>query len=217
MRCLVTARRTHSHGNDTRTIARQAPLITIEELLEAVFSVGFAPRLYSEYLRPCGGGFKYPPASRRKGQKGNPVPGGITRPPCSWGIKMWGPGCPGWGSLGYEAVKYGHASPGTQTQEWLPRWGLAAIVNGRPVLSSERALHINKPATVLTVIKIWSKAPSGCLTPKQTGRVTVSRNITLTLAECVQLWDIRRAVTTWARKMTNLICRIRYQATIIGD
>jgi hypothetical protein len=35
----------------------------------------------------------------------------------------------------------------TRTQEWL-RWrGLAAIVNGRPVLSSERAPHINKPAT----------------------------------------------------------------------
>jgi hypothetical protein len=32
-----------------------------------------------------------------------------------------------------------------------------------------------------TVIKIWSEAPDGCLTPRQTGRLTVGRNITLTL------------------------------------
>jgi hypothetical protein len=52
------------------------------------------------------------------------------------------------GSLQSETVKYGHDSPGTRIQEWL-RWrGPATIVNGRPVLSSERAPHINKPATV---------------------------------------------------------------------
>jgi hypothetical protein len=33
----------------------------------------------------------------------------------------------------------------------------------------------------LTVIKIWSWAPDGCLTPRRTGRLTVDRNITLTL------------------------------------
>jgi hypothetical protein len=33
----------------------------------------------------------------------------------------------------------------------------------------------------LAVIKIWSWAPDGCLTPRQTGRLTVGRNITLTL------------------------------------
>jgi hypothetical protein len=38
------------------------------------------------------------------------------------------------GSLEYETVKYGHES--------------AAIENDRPVLSSEREPHINKPATV---------------------------------------------------------------------
>jgi hypothetical protein len=38
---------------------------------------------------PCGGGLEYlhrRPASRKRRQKGNPVPGGITEPPCSWGI-----------------------------------------------------------------------------------------------------------------------------------
>jgi hypothetical protein len=38
---------------------------------------------------PCGGEFKYlhrSLASRRKRWIGNPVPGGTTGPPCSWGI-----------------------------------------------------------------------------------------------------------------------------------
>jgi hypothetical protein len=46
------------------------------------------------------------------------------------------------GSLESETVKYGRKSHGTRTREW-PRW-----LNHRPVLSSERVAHINKPATV---------------------------------------------------------------------
>jgi hypothetical protein len=33
----------------------------------------------------------------------------------------------------------------------------------------------------VSVIKIWSLAPDGCFIPRQTGRLTVGRNITLTL------------------------------------
>jgi hypothetical protein len=52
------------------------------------------------------------------------------------------------GSLETETLKYGHESHGTRTRKWL-RWrGPAAIVNDRPVLSSERAPHMNKPANV---------------------------------------------------------------------
>jgi hypothetical protein len=50
MRCLITAGK---HVNDTRDIARQQPIITIEKLLEAVFSVGSAPRLCSEDTKPA--------------------------------------------------------------------------------------------------------------------------------------------------------------------
>jgi hypothetical protein len=51
-------------------------------------------------------------------------------------------------SLESETVKYGRESKRTWTWEWL-RWrGPAAITNDRPVLSSERTPHINKPATV---------------------------------------------------------------------
>jgi hypothetical protein len=45
------------------------------------------------------------------------------------------------GSLESETVKCGHESRGTRTWEWV-RWrGPAAIVNDRPMLSSERMLH----------------------------------------------------------------------------
>jgi hypothetical protein len=51
-------------------------------------------------------------------------------------------------SLESETVKYGLGSHVTRTREWL-RWrGPTAIVNDKPVLSSESAPHINKPATV---------------------------------------------------------------------
>jgi hypothetical protein len=39
----------------------------------------------------------------------------------------------------------------------------------------------------LTVIKIWSWAPDGALTPRQTGRLTVRRIITLTLTLTLNL------------------------------
>jgi hypothetical protein len=42
---LVTAGK---HVNNNRAVARQPPITTIEELLEAVFSVESAPRLYNE-------------------------------------------------------------------------------------------------------------------------------------------------------------------------
>jgi hypothetical protein len=44
--------------------------------------------------------------------------------------------------------------------------------------------HINKPETLKIIKekkeKNWSLVPDECLTPRQTGRLTVGRNITLT-------------------------------------
>jgi hypothetical protein len=61
----------------------------------AVFSTWSVPRGYKRdkdwslvRVLPCGGGFEYlhrSPASSKRRRKGNPVPGGITGPPCSWG------------------------------------------------------------------------------------------------------------------------------------
>jgi hypothetical protein len=45
--------------------------------------------LINGLCNPCGGGLEYlhcSSASRKRRPKGNPVPGGITGPPCSWGI-----------------------------------------------------------------------------------------------------------------------------------
>jgi hypothetical protein len=50
MRCLVTA---GNHVNSIRAIAMQPPITTAEGLLEAVFSVGSATRLYSDNPRPA--------------------------------------------------------------------------------------------------------------------------------------------------------------------
>jgi hypothetical protein len=58
------------------------------------------------------------------------------------------------------------------------------IVKDWPVLSSERAPHINKPATLRQKKKICSEVPNGYLTLRQTGRLTVGRNIILTLNSC---------------------------------
>jgi hypothetical protein len=52
------------------------------------------------------------------------------------------------GSLESETIKFGHESHGSRTRKGL-RWrGPGAVVNDRPILSSERAPHIDKPATV---------------------------------------------------------------------
>jgi hypothetical protein len=54
-----------------------------------------------------------------------------------------------------------------------------AQVNYRPILSSERVPHIKKPAIVRRKTKkIWSWAPDGSPTPRQTGRPTVGRKLT---------------------------------------
>jgi hypothetical protein len=89
------------------------------EMLEARGEVGKS----SERVTPCGGGFEYldrNPASSRRRRKGNPVPRSITGPPCYGGIKIQGPGPPGWWSLEPETVKYdheGHESRGNGTRE----------------------------------------------------------------------------------------------------
>jgi hypothetical protein len=88
-------------------------------------------------------------ASRKGRQKGNPVSGGITGPPCSWGIQIRKPGPPGWGSLRWDSKIWSSVlwNFGSRVIV-LARPRSNCTVNYRPVLSSERALQNNKPATV---------------------------------------------------------------------
>jgi hypothetical protein len=51
----------------------------------------------------------------------------------------------------------------------------------RLILSSEKVTHIKKPAIVKQKTKTWSWVPDGSPTPRRTGRLTVGRNVALTL------------------------------------
>jgi hypothetical protein len=107
---------------------------------------------------PCGGWLEYlhrSPASRRRRQKGSPVPGGYKYR----GLALQVGG----------SVRYGHESRGTRTRGWMRWWGSATVANNRPILSPERAPHINKPETVW-LLKMWTWASDRGLTPRQTGR-----------------------------------------------
>jgi hypothetical protein len=57
----------------------------------------------------------------------------------------------------------------------------------------------------LTIIKNWSWAPDGCLTPRKTDRLTVGRNITMTLISFVEeeapfrnIYMFRRVYKSWS-------------------
>jgi hypothetical protein len=60
-------------GSKFRSSCSLRKLICNNDLLDTPYGGGL------EYLHRC-------PASRKRRQKGNPVPGDITGPPCSWGI-----------------------------------------------------------------------------------------------------------------------------------
>jgi hypothetical protein len=60
-------------------------------------------------------------------------------------------------------------------------------------LAREGAPH-RQTRNCLTVIKIWSWAPDGCLKPRQTGRLTVRRNITL-------ISDLTLRVDSWSNEL----------------
>jgi hypothetical protein len=85
-------------------------------------------------------------------------------------------------------------------------------------LVRESAPH-QKACNCQTVIKIWSKAPDGCFIPRQTGRLTVGRNITLTLEFS---WEFRCGVLTSGQRHDHGSWRIstvtsRWQVKAVED
>jgi hypothetical protein len=108
---------------------------------------------------------------------GGAVPRGYNcAPPRYKGIQTRWSGPPVSGGGGPdERVNYDNGSCATRNIE-------SCFTNYRPVLSSERAPYKKKKKVNLKhkKIKIWSWALGGCPTPRQTGRMIVYHNLTLT-------------------------------------
>jgi hypothetical protein len=126
----------------------------------------FVTMLYKENLRdkwlsgdsiPCGGRIEYlhrSPASRRRRRKGK------SR---IWDSKIWSR-VPWDSDPRMTALARTSSNCKRQTHS----------------LVRESAPH-QQTRNCLTVIKIWSWSPDGCFIPRQTGRLTVGRNIRLRL------------------------------------
>jgi hypothetical protein len=83
------------------------------------------------------------------------------------------PGPPGWGSLESETVGLGPEIAA------LARTSSNCKRQTRPLMRESAPRQQTRSR--FTVIKIWSCAPNGCVTPRQTGQLTARRKITLTL------------------------------------
>jgi hypothetical protein len=117
------------------------------------------------------------------------IVGGEKREPCAWEYNR--------ATLFLEDINIGTWSSGSgesriwdsKIWSWSPRdsnprmTAIARTSNSckqtRPLVR-EGAPH-QETRNCLTVIIIWSWAPGRCLTPEQTGRLTVGSNVTLTL------------------------------------
>jgi hypothetical protein len=124
------------------------------------------------------------------------------------------------GSLESESVKCGYECRGSRTREWL-RWRApAAIVNDRPALSSERAPHINKPATDSNTNLVVSLR---LVLYSKTDRLTIGRKVGLrsSMLESVKKGDswkeaaIQRGLECRSWRISTV--RSRYQRTARKD
>jgi hypothetical protein len=150
-----------------------------EELLEAAFCMRSIQRLYKE--NPCGGGVEYlhrDHASRRRRRKGKPR---------IWDSKIW--------------PRILQDSDPKMTA--LARTSSNCKQQTRPLV--REGAPDQQTRNCQTIIKIWSLAPNGCFVPRQTGRLTVGRNITLTLT---LFWSVEdtRELQSWVS------CRSRQTA-----
>jgi hypothetical protein len=90
------------------------------------------------------------------------------------------------GSLKSETVKYGRKSQGTRTEKTaLARASGTYKRQTRPLVREGAPQNQERNCQTYSVfraeIKIWSQAPNGCFIPRQTGQLTVDRNIRLRL------------------------------------
>jgi hypothetical protein len=125
-------------------------------------------------IDPCGDGLEYlhrSPASRKRQQKGNPVPG----PPCSFEIYIRGPDPPGWSSLRWESKMWSWVLRGLDPNVTA---NCTRKLQTRPLVK-EDALKTWRPQMTDSNKHLVLSPESGPDT-RQTGRFTVGRNITWT-------------------------------------
>jgi hypothetical protein len=132
-------------------------------------------------VTPRWGGFQYLHrihASRRRRQEGNPVPGDITEPPCSCGMGTWPSRL--WESRIWDSKIWPRVPWDSE-----PRLTALARVSRNCKWQTHFLVRESTPHQQTynsrTEIKIWSWNTDGCLTPRQTGRLTVGGIIILTL------------------------------------
>jgi hypothetical protein len=178
--------------NKKAAVARQRPMSSNRSIIGSgafyvVCSEAVSRHRHNSVLLesiPCGGVVEYfhrSPASRRRRRKWNPVPGGITGPPCSWGCK--------YGDIALQVgesriwdSKIWSESDGTLTWEWL-RWQRpATTVHYRPIFSSETMLYkdYNHKSSVEKTNN--GRGLSRGLVPRETiWRLSVSRKLSLNM------------------------------------
>jgi hypothetical protein len=144
---------------------------------------------------PCGGRLEYLHysfANCKRRCKGNPVPRGITGPPYSWGIYIWEPGPPGWGSLRWES------------NIWLcvlhdsNPWVISLHTTDPSSHQRGCPTRRNKKLSDYRKFKVWSWASDGGPTQKWTGWLTVGRK-----KSWIWTWSIRSTKSSNLEDVTN--------------
>jgi hypothetical protein len=134
----------------------------VRSALRTIMSSWSQPRILAPVLSlPCtryGGRLEYIPAYQRRGWKGKPMPGSITRPP----------GPPDCGSLAWDSKLWSRdlrdLGP-TRTALAKSRSSCTSKLQSRPLVNGREK-------------KNWSRVQGGGLTPGQTSRLIVGGKIT---------------------------------------
>jgi hypothetical protein len=103
------------------------------------------------------------------------VSGGITGPPCSWGILIREPGPPGWGSLRWDSKVWFRVL--SDSDHWVITPQIAdpsSRHRGRPPNTRPQISDSN----IQTGSNILPQVPQGCSIRRHTDWLTVSRKVT---------------------------------------
>jgi hypothetical protein len=118
--------------------------------------------------------------------KGNPVPRGITGPPCSWGIQIREPRPPGRGSLKWDSKVWLRVL--RDSDHWVITLQItdpSSHQRGRPTETRQQISDSN----IVTGSNIWSQVPQGCSIQRHTDWLTVSHKVTSNFKHPIRLYS----------------------------